>query len=398
MRSPLWYLVAVSSRQLRADAARNRQALVSAAREVMAEHGLDAPLDEIARRAGVGNATLYRRFPQRITLIEAVFADRMAEHVSAVEEALEEPDAWRAFERYISDVTALQVHDRGIADLVTMDVSNAPEIEQLRARALRGSRRSSNTRRLPVRFGATARGKTCSSCSMRMRALSNGRTGPHVRHPSDSCTCSSTGSAPTPPPPVHSHPHLAACGQQSASAVGASAWRPSGRAVEDRDIRRRVKGVHVAHGSIWVVRRAPPPRVQAPARAARRDPPLHRCSSAQPIGGVPCWRQATSCPATCTRTVRLCQLREPPEFARRWVDRNNKTPPSRIEFGSSLQRPLRLRTSCPTHAARKALQLERLKAVGRWALGTSRPPSPPEPSIRIDAGCIWLRSTETASS
>ena len=104
----------------------------------MAECGLDAPLDEIARRAGVGNATLYRRFPQRITLIEAVFADRMAEHVSAVEEALEEPDAWRAFERYISDVTALQVHDRGIADLVTMDVSNAPEIEQLRARALRG--------------------------------------------------------------------------------------------------------------------------------------------------------------------------------------------------------------------------------------------------------------------
>src|SRR5215211_7734990 len=65
---------------LRTDAARNRAALVAAAREVMAERGLEAPLDEIARRAGIGNATLYRRFPRRVDLIAAVFADRMADH------------------------------------------------------------------------------------------------------------------------------------------------------------------------------------------------------------------------------------------------------------------------------------------------------------------------------
>jgi hypothetical protein len=52
--------------------ARNRAALVDAARAVMAERGLGAPLDEIARRAGIGNATLYRRFPRRIDLIAAV--------------------------------------------------------------------------------------------------------------------------------------------------------------------------------------------------------------------------------------------------------------------------------------------------------------------------------------
>ncbi len=123
---------------LRADAARNRQALLSAAGKVMSEHGLDAPLDEIARQAGVGNATLYRRFPTRIDLVVAVFAERMAEHVRAVEDALAEPDTWRAFRNYVTAVTSLQVQDRGIADLVTLEVSSAPEIERLRTRALRG--------------------------------------------------------------------------------------------------------------------------------------------------------------------------------------------------------------------------------------------------------------------
>jgi AcrR family transcriptional regulator len=123
---------------LRADAARNRQALLSAARKVMSEQGLDAPLDEIARQAGVGNATLYRRFPTRIDLVVAVFAERMADHLRAVEDALAEPDTWRAFRDYITAVASLQVDDRGIADLVTLDVSSAPEIERLRTRALRG--------------------------------------------------------------------------------------------------------------------------------------------------------------------------------------------------------------------------------------------------------------------
>ena len=123
---------------LRADAARNRQALVSAARTVMSEQGLDAPLDEIARRAGVGNATLYRRFPTRTDLIVAVCAERMAEHVRAVEAALAEPDSWIALRHYITAAAALQARDRAIADLVTLEVSSAPEIERLRVRAVRG--------------------------------------------------------------------------------------------------------------------------------------------------------------------------------------------------------------------------------------------------------------------
>src|SRR3954452_17499516 len=123
---------------LRADAARNRDAIVEAARAVFAEHGVDAPLDEIAKRAGTGNATLYRRFPRRGDLVAAVFAERMAAHVQAVETALTDDDPWNGFAFYIETVTAMQARDRGIADLVTMDVSSAPEIELLRARAYDG--------------------------------------------------------------------------------------------------------------------------------------------------------------------------------------------------------------------------------------------------------------------
>jgi AcrR family transcriptional regulator len=124
--------------ELRADAARNRAAIVEAAREVFAESALDAPLDEIARRAGTGNATLYRRFPTRGDLIAAVFAERMVEHLDAVEAALADPDPWNGFASYIEAAAAMQARDRGIADLVTMDVSTAPDIERLRSRAFEG--------------------------------------------------------------------------------------------------------------------------------------------------------------------------------------------------------------------------------------------------------------------
>jgi AcrR family transcriptional regulator len=64
-------------RPLRADARRNRDALLAAAAAVFAESGADAPLDDVARRAGVGNATLYRHFPTRRELLVAVYADEV---------------------------------------------------------------------------------------------------------------------------------------------------------------------------------------------------------------------------------------------------------------------------------------------------------------------------------
>ncbi|SDD34218.1 TetR/AcrR family transcriptional regulator [Actinokineospora iranica] len=64
---------------MRADARRNRERLLAAARKVFDERGIDAALDEVARRAGIGNATLYRHFPTRRDLIVAVYADEVAD-------------------------------------------------------------------------------------------------------------------------------------------------------------------------------------------------------------------------------------------------------------------------------------------------------------------------------
>ncbi|MEU6575481.1 TetR/AcrR family transcriptional regulator [Streptomyces sp. NPDC046805] len=85
----------------RADALRNRERIVTAAREMFVEHGTDGPLDEIARRAGVGNATLYRNFPDRDALIREVVCSVMDRTVRAAERALAESgDAFEALEHF----------------------------------------------------------------------------------------------------------------------------------------------------------------------------------------------------------------------------------------------------------------------------------------------------------
>jgi AcrR family transcriptional regulator len=121
---------------LRADAARNRNAIVAAARAVFAEQGLSAPLDEIARRAGVGNATLYRRFPTRDELVQAALLDPMTEYVAAAEEALADPDPWAGFRDYLLRLFQLQARDRGLADLLVTTVrTSGGELEELRGGA-----------------------------------------------------------------------------------------------------------------------------------------------------------------------------------------------------------------------------------------------------------------------
>jgi AcrR family transcriptional regulator len=123
---------------LRADAVRNREAIVGAARDLFNCRGLDVPLDEVARRAGVGNATLYRRFPTRADLVEAAFVDRMTEYADASEIALADPDPWSGFSAYVTRVLELQAADRGLADLL-VSFAGCPggELEQQRARGFR---------------------------------------------------------------------------------------------------------------------------------------------------------------------------------------------------------------------------------------------------------------------
>jgi AcrR family transcriptional regulator len=122
-------------RPLRADAADNRRRILEAARAVFAERGIDAPLDEIARRAGVGNATLYRRFPTRDLLVAAVFEARVAEYAGAATEALGAPDPWSGFCEFAQRVFAMQAADRGLSDVLTMTARTTARLEELRQRA-----------------------------------------------------------------------------------------------------------------------------------------------------------------------------------------------------------------------------------------------------------------------
>src|SRR5947209_18997467 len=97
-------------RGLRADARRNREHVLAAAREVFVEQGADAPLDEIARRAGVGIATLYRRFPEREALIRAVVLDVLAGIAEQAQRALaDEPTAFQALARYMHRALDLRI-------------------------------------------------------------------------------------------------------------------------------------------------------------------------------------------------------------------------------------------------------------------------------------------------
>ncbi|MEV8394699.1 MULTISPECIES: helix-turn-helix domain-containing protein [unclassified Streptomyces] len=118
---------------LRRDAQRNRELLIASAREVFAEQGLDASLDEIARRAGVGNATLYRHFPDRAALIEAVFHESLGETQRAGEEARLSDDAWAGLTTYLSSIFAGLAADRGANDLMTTGVRGVPSLEALHA-------------------------------------------------------------------------------------------------------------------------------------------------------------------------------------------------------------------------------------------------------------------------
>jgi AcrR family transcriptional regulator len=123
---------------LRRDAERNRRQLVETARVVFAERGLEAPLDEIARRAKVGNATLYRHFPSRGSLVAAVFAEALREVADATERALAVEDPWVAFAGHLTFLCEVQAGSRAIADLLIARMSGVPELESLRRRILCG--------------------------------------------------------------------------------------------------------------------------------------------------------------------------------------------------------------------------------------------------------------------
>jgi AcrR family transcriptional regulator len=117
-------------RPLRADAERNRDRILDAAAQLFAERGLSVPLEDIARSAGVGVATLYRRFPTRADLAAATFERNISSYVEAVDEALANPRPWDGFRAWVFALCELQARDAGLRDLVTTAFPASSEIER----------------------------------------------------------------------------------------------------------------------------------------------------------------------------------------------------------------------------------------------------------------------------
>lgn len=138
-----------TGRRKRADAVRNRAAVVAAAAQVFREKGLDAGIPEIAEGAGVGKGTVYRSFPTKDHLIAAVVTDRLAEYEARFTSALAQDDAWEALRsvvlakspdptfheslRRVIDVP--EVREARAANLAAMDVLVRRAQEQGRMRA-----------------------------------------------------------------------------------------------------------------------------------------------------------------------------------------------------------------------------------------------------------------------
>lgn len=117
-------------RPLRADAKLNRDRILAAAAELFAERGLSVPLEEIAARAGVGVATLYRRFPTRADLAAAAFERNISGYTEAVDRALANEQAWDGFRTLVFELCELQASDAGLRDLLTTAFPASSAVEQ----------------------------------------------------------------------------------------------------------------------------------------------------------------------------------------------------------------------------------------------------------------------------
>src|ERR1700727_1301184 len=99
-------------RPLRRDAELNRQRILRAAAEVFTSRGLQASLDDVARHAGVGVGTVYRRFPDKESLVEALFEERIEAIVAIAEKALAEPDSWTGLVSFLESACSELATDR----------------------------------------------------------------------------------------------------------------------------------------------------------------------------------------------------------------------------------------------------------------------------------------------
>lgn len=127
---------------MRADAQRNAEKLRAAAAELFQERGLQVPLKEIARRAGVSHGTLYNLFGTREALVDEVAADRAAQRLNDVSQrALAFEDSWDGFAYYVERLCELQATDPALADVVGGRYPDAERLMDVCGRSMDAAQR-----------------------------------------------------------------------------------------------------------------------------------------------------------------------------------------------------------------------------------------------------------------
>jgi AcrR family transcriptional regulator len=122
----------VVERVLRADARRNREAVVAAAKKLFADQGLDAQMPDVAKAAKVGVGTVYRHFPTKDDLIAALAAERFERLADKARESLETEDPWKGLCDFIRFAAQIQADDRGLCDVM----GSRPEVMGASAEAV----------------------------------------------------------------------------------------------------------------------------------------------------------------------------------------------------------------------------------------------------------------------
>ena len=151
------------ARPLRRDAERNRQRILAAAAVVFNERGLEVSLDEIARHAGVGVGTVYRRFRTKEELIEALFMDRLDMVAALGEEAFASPDPWSGLVSFMERMAEIMAGNLGLRQMLMLGTygrdlvavarqRNAPLIERLVERAQAAGQLRADIRQTDIAF------------------------------------------------------------------------------------------------------------------------------------------------------------------------------------------------------------------------------------------------------
>ncbi|OBB85766.1 transcriptional regulator [Mycobacterium colombiense] len=124
----------MTGRRLRRDAQRNRQRVIEAARELFASRGLEATLNDVAHHAGVGVGTVYRRFPTKQDLLEAIFEGGIDELTALAETALRQRDSWQGFVWFVEQMCGLTAADRGMREIAFSNAYGGNRVDAAKAR------------------------------------------------------------------------------------------------------------------------------------------------------------------------------------------------------------------------------------------------------------------------